>query len=91
MLDAPAGGGQIVEAAQIIGNDVVGADINFDRPDFVYADLNQPLPFLDEQFRIVTSLEGIEHVVYQKHLLKEFVRVLESGGYLIITTPNTAI
>ena len=90
MLDAPAGGGQIVEAARRIGNDVTGADINSDRPDFVYADFNQSLPFPDQAFRIVTSLEGIEHVIYQRNLLKEFVRVLEIGGFLVVTTPNTA-
>lgn len=90
LLDAPAGGGQIVDAARLLGFDAVGADINRERPDFVFADFNQPLPFADQAFRVLTSLEGVEHVFFQKALLKEFVRVVETDGFVIITTPNTA-
>lgn len=90
LLDAPAGGGQVVDAARSLGFDAVGADINMERPDFVFANFNQPLPFADQQFRILTSLEGIEHVFFQKALLKEFSRVVEKNGFIVITTPNTA-
>jgi SAM-dependent methyltransferase len=89
-IGCTCGGGQIVDAAKPLGFDAVGADINKDDPRFVYADLNQKLPFADDEFGVVTSLEGIEHVFYQRDLLKEFVRILEPNGFLIITTPNTA-
>ena len=90
LLDAPAGAGQIVDAARLIGFDAIGADINKERSDFVFADFNQSLPFADDEFRVLTSLEGIEHVFFQKKLLKEFVRVVETDGFIIVTTPNTA-
>lgn len=90
LLDAPAGAGQIVDTARLLGFDAIGADINKDRPDFVFADFNQSLPFADHEFGVLTSLEGIEHVFFQKELLKEFVRVVETNGFIIVTTPNTA-
>ena len=67
LLDAPAGAGQIVDAARLIGFDAIGADINKERSDFVFADFNQSLPFADDEFRVLTSLEGIEHVFFQKN------------------------
>lgn len=90
LLDAPAGGGQIVQAAKSIGFTAIGADINRQDPDFVYSDFNRPLPFPNGEFDVVTSLEGVEHVFYQRALLAEFARVTKLGGHLILTTPNTA-
>jgi SAM-dependent methyltransferase len=50
-----------------------------------------PLPFADESFDFVTYMDVIEHHAYSpKRVLLEVRRVLESGGYLIITTPNHA-
>jgi len=50
--------------------------------------LNGPLPLPDGTFDLVTSLEGIEHVENQFHLLRELSRVLKPGGHLILSTPN---
>jgi SAM-dependent methyltransferase len=51
-------------------------------------DMEQRLPFDDESFDYVVSVEGIEHVSDRQGLLREFRRVTRKGGRLIITTPN---
>ena len=43
------------------------------------------IPFKDNYFDIVTSLDVIEHE--QKEYLKELYRVLAPGGYIILFTP----
>lgn len=48
------------------------------------------LPFQEGQFDIVSSLETIEHLSRDKHrpFISELLRILKSGGKIIITTPN---
>ena len=53
----------------------------------VVADIQQ-LPFPDEAFDLVVSLETLEHVPDPHRGLRELVRVTKGGGRLIITTPN---
>jgi len=48
----------------------------------------QRLPFEDNEFDIVVSLEVIEHLWNTGHYLAEIVRVLKPNGYAIFTTPN---
>ena len=48
----------------------------------------EPLPFPDDSFDCVVSLDVIEHVFAPLHLLSESKRVLVTGGNLIISTPN---
>ena len=46
-------------------------------------------PYLDSTFKIVTMLEVLEHLREDPILcLAEVNRVLEHGGYLLLTTPN---
>src|SRR5438874_13314990 len=47
------------------------------------------LPYLDGRFCLVTCVETIEHLEQPRSLLREIFRVLESGGFAVITTPNT--
>lgn len=88
LLDIPAGSGHFGDTMQQLGYDVVNADINEDRGDFVMADMNGRLPFEDGQFDVVTCFEGIEHVLSPFHLVGELARVTRAGGTVVISTPN---
>ncbi len=46
------------------------------------------LPYADEEFDLVLSLEVIEHVEDQFSFLREARRVLKPGGTLVVSTPN---
>ncbi len=59
-----------------------------DRLNVVPGDMEERLPFADESFQIITCVEGIEHVDGQYRLIAEFRRLLQTGGRLILTTPN---
>jgi len=88
ILDIPAGNGQLSERLRAAGHAVVCADINHEKPDYVFADLSQPLPFKDGEFDTVMCLEGIEHVVDSAALVREFCRIIRPGGRMIISLPN---
>jgi ubiquinone/menaquinone biosynthesis C-methylase UbiE len=45
-------------------------------------------PFPDKSFDCITFLETIEHVENPAQFLREFHRILRSGGCVIISTPN---
>lgn len=53
-------------------------------------DVNQPLPFRDQVFNVVTALDIIEHIVETHLFVRELYRVIAPGGYLILDTPNLA-
>ncbi|HET9947457.1 MAG TPA: methyltransferase domain-containing protein [Longimicrobiales bacterium] len=46
------------------------------------------LPFEDASVQRVTCLETLEHLLDPMHLLIEVNRILEPGGFLLLTTPN---
>lgn len=47
------------------------------------------LPYADESFNVVVSLQTIEHLWNQEAFVAECLRVLRPGGTIIISTPNT--
>jgi ubiquinone/menaquinone biosynthesis C-methylase UbiE len=49
----------------------------------------QALPFCGESFDTIMCNEVLEHVPEPSQLFSEAVRVLEPGGYLLLTTPQT--
>jgi ubiquinone/menaquinone biosynthesis C-methylase UbiE len=44
-----------------------------------------PLPFASETFHVVTCIEALEYMPDPQAALREMVRVLHSGGWLVIT------
>lgn len=55
---------------------------------FTQADLARELPFGDNRFDCVVSIEVIEHISDHLTFVQELVRVTRPGGLLFITTPN---
>lgn len=88
ILDLPAGNGKLSSALTTFGHEVVPADIQCRREDYVYADMTKRLPFDDESFDGVICLEGIEHVLNPYLLIGELIRVSRVGGNIVISTPN---
>ncbi|RMH29496.1 MAG: class I SAM-dependent methyltransferase [Planctomycetota bacterium] len=88
VLDLPAGHGQMTDALRAEGFEVTPADINEGRDDYVYADMNRPLPFPDGAFDAALCLEGIEHLVNPVTLVSELIRVVRPGGTVVLSTPN---
>ncbi|OGP55316.1 MAG: hypothetical protein A2Y65_04415 [Deltaproteobacteria bacterium RBG_13_52_11] len=88
ILDIPAGAGRLSDRLRREGFNVVCADINDSRNDFVFADMNKSLPFADEQFDAVVSMEGIEHIVNYQGFISELARITSKRGIIMLTTPN---
>ncbi len=49
------------------------------------------IPFPDDSFGLVVSLQVIEHVMDAGAYLREIIRVLAPGGRVMFTTPNAVI
>ena len=93
ILDAPAGQGALSERLERMGFDVTALDTEPEKfrvgsVACVRADLNDRLPFEDEDFDAVACIDGIEHIENPFALLREFHRVLKPRGTLIVSTPN---
>jgi 2-polyprenyl-3-methyl-5-hydroxy-6-metoxy-1,4-benzoquinol methylase len=54
----------------------------------VRAQLERALPFADHSFATVLAAEVIEHVFDTQAVLSELARVVQPGGWLVVTTPN---
>ena len=52
-------------------------------------DVNNGLPYDDNQYDLIWCSEVIEHLEQPSYVLSEMRRVLKPGGSLIITTPNS--
>jgi len=51
-------------------------------------DLNESLPFPDNEFDAVASLANLEHLAEPGRALKEIFRVLKPNGILLLTAPS---
>ncbi len=52
-------------------------------------DKNQPgLPFEDEEFDLVITIDVHEHIQAPQEVNKEIARVVKTGGRVLVTTPN---
>ena len=88
VLDMPAGSGKFGDSLKALRFAVTYGDINQERADFAYTDMEKPLPFADNSFDWVICMEGIEHVLHPAKLVEELSRITAPGGRVIITTPN---
>lgn len=52
------------------------------------ADLNFRFPFSNEVFDVVSANQTLEHVWNTDNFFREINRVLKTGGYAVISTPN---
>ena len=100
VLDAACGAGYGSYLLKSWGADTVhGLDIDevtietakqiFKSPNLFYAACNiEQLPFENNEFDVVVSLETIEHLDDPEQFLKEIKRVLKPDGVVILSCPN---
>lgn len=72
---------EAIDCEEKVITDIVGEDGVIESP-------AEDLPFPDGYFDLVISREMVEHVEDDVKLIKELRRVLHTGGYLLISTPN---
>lgn len=93
VLDLPCGSGAFTRRLLLNGYTTHAADVDAheaipEDASFRKADMNETLPFDNESFDAVVSIEGIEHIKRPFDFIQECCRIARPGGYLIITTPN---
>ncbi len=94
LLDAGAGCGSLSFLFSKLGWKVTAFDwdknaFQFNQGIFFQGNLNQLLPFNENEFDCITCKQTIEHLENPNHLAREFSRILKPGGIVIISTPNT--
>ena len=56
---------------------------------FMRADLNRdPIPVPDHSADVAISIETIEHLENPRAFVRELVRIVKPGGWIVVTTPN---
>jgi SAM-dependent methyltransferase len=93
LLDVPAGEGALAASLIAAGFAVSCCDLypeifRLEGVDVRRGDLNGELPFADRSFAYITCLEGLEHIENPQQAMREFVRLLQPGGHLIVSVPN---
>ena len=93
LLDAPAGQGALALRLKAAGFDVLCCDLypeifKLDEIENRRGDLDARLPFDDASFDYVVCVEGLEHIENPANAIREFSRLLVSGGQLIVSVPN---
>ncbi len=93
LLDIPAGEGALAARLVPLGFAVTCADLypeifRLDGVDIQRGDLDGTLPYPDGAFDYLTSLDGLEHIECPPNAVREFRRLLRSGGHLVVSVPN---
>ncbi len=96
-LDAGCQGGYLKRfATPHVKADWTALDFRLDHPHLptagydriVEADLEKPLPFGNESFHAIVSLHVFEHLRTPEATLREYHRVLHSGGWVLLAFPT---
>ena len=94
-LEIGCGNGDFLRVFKEIGLDCKGVDISeysvntLKELDVKKCDISKDkLPYDDETFDIVYHKSLIEHLVDPSNLMSESIRVLKSGGKIVILTPD---
>lgn len=93
VADIPAGFGVtsqilIEQGAEVFPFDLFPDCYKVPDSECKFADLQKKLPIDDKSLDLLICQEGIEHLPNQLFTLKEFNRVLNRSGTLVITAPN---
>jgi SAM-dependent methyltransferase len=93
LLDVPAGEGALAVRLQEIGFDVSCCDLypqifKIEDVEIRAGDMDKSLPYSDGEFDHVVCVEGLEHIENPSNAIREFARVLNPNGRLIISVPN---
>ena len=82
-------GARVVIGGDISAEAIEIAGMSYRRPGggFVLLDATR-LPFADNSFEVIVSMETIEHLEQYERYLGECKRVLKGGGIFICSTPN---
>jgi SAM-dependent methyltransferase len=93
VLDAGAGHGAFTKKLFDVGYTVSACDIfpeyyYYDKVPVKEADITKHIPFDDNEFDAIISLEVMEHVQDHSTFFAESARVLGPGGMLFVSTPN---
>lgn len=93
VVDFPAGNGVTTKILQDIGAQPIALDLfpeYFELDDLTCtrANIREGLPLESGMADALICQEGIEHFSDQFSAMKEFNRVLKTGGRLLVTTPN---
>ena len=101
ILDAGCGYGIYVQKCSAYASEVIGIDIFKEhlniakarKKDNTYFILNtaEHLAFKDDSFDAIICIETLEHIPSDEKAVKEFSRILKTGGILIITGPNSLL
>ena len=68
---------EFVDQVKLLGFFVYKTDLEFEK-----------LPFSNDEFDLIVSLDVIEHLWNINYYFEEISRVLKNNGFVIITTPN---
>ena len=93
VLDFPAGNGVTTRILKGIGAITIPMDLfpeyfKIDDINCIRANIRDNLPLENNSVEAIICQEGIEHYSDQYNALREFNRVLNPNGILMITTPN---
>ena len=90
LLDLGCGIGHsyhLLAPRETVGVDISAQALQGQARETTVADMRE-LPFADDEFASVLSVQSLEHVADPERVLAEVVRVLEPGGVAMFVTPN---